>query len=103
MCFGVLALVAPAESGEHVLVIGDSLSKEYGVEFKGLYPDHPDAWEARNWCEILDAERNSMFDLGSFGVFADFRATGHEFNVAKPGGTAREYRNFLRQDDAAED
>ncbi|MGI8603537.1 MAG: SGNH/GDSL hydrolase family protein [Verrucomicrobiales bacterium] len=90
-------------AGEHILVIGDSLSKEYEVEFKGLYPDNPDAWDARNWNEILDTERNSKFDLGSFSTYFDFRLVGHEFNVAKPGGTAREYRNFLRQDAAAED
>lgn len=90
-------------AGENVLVIGDSLSKEYEAEFKGLYPDHPDAWDARNWNEILDARRNAQFDLGSWGVFADFRLTGHTFNCAKPGGTAREFRNFLRQDQAAED
>ena len=92
-----------AHAGENVLVIGDSLSKEYETEFKGLYPDHPSAWQARNWNELLDARRNAKFDLGSWGIFADFRLTGHTFNCAKPGGTAREFRNFLRQDQAAED
>lgn len=90
-------------AGEKLLVIGDSLSKEYETEFKGLYPDHPEAWKARNWNEWLDDRRNAKFDMGSWGVFADFRLTGHTFNCAKPGGTAREFRNFLRQDDAAED
>lgn len=97
----VLAAVGAA-AGEKVLVIGDSLSKEYEAEFKALYPDRPDAWRARNWNELLDARRNAKFDLGSWGVFADFRLTGHTFNCAKPGGTAREFRNFLRQDEAAE-
>lgn len=94
---------SPAAAGENVLVIGDSLSKEYETEFKGLYPDHPDAWKARNWNELLDARRNAKFDMGSWGIYADFRLTGHTFNCAKPGGTAREFRNFLRQDQAAED
>jgi lysophospholipase L1-like esterase len=95
--------LSPAAAGENVLIIGDSLSKEYETEFKGLYPDHPDAWDARNWNEILDARRNAKFDMGSWGIYADFRLTGHTFNCAKPGGTAREFRNFLRQDQAAED
>jgi lysophospholipase L1-like esterase len=95
--------LSPATAGENVVVIGDSLSKEYETEFKGLYPDHPEAWQARNWNEILDERRNAKFDLGSWGIFADFRLTGHTFNCAKPGGTAREFRNFLRQDQAAED
>ena len=67
-----LVAVPAVTAGENVLVIGDSLSKEYEAEFKGLYPDHPDAWDARNWNEILDARRNAQFDLGSWGVFADF-------------------------------
>lgn len=98
----LLLAASPARAGDHVLILGDSLSKEYETEFKVLYPDHPDAWAARNWNEILDARRNAGFDLGSWGVYADFRLTGHTFNAAKPGGTAREFRNFLRQDEAAE-
>lgn len=97
-----LCAASLAAAGENVLVIGDSLSKEYETEFKALYPGRPEAWKARNWCEILDARRNAKFDMGSWGVFADFRLTGHTFNCAKPGGTAREFRNFLRQDSAAE-
>jgi len=93
----------PVPAGENLIVIGDSLSKEYEAEFKVLYPTHPDAWRARNWNELLDERRNTKFDLGSWGIFADFRLTGHTYNCAKPGGTAREFRNFLRQDQAAED
>lgn len=96
------AAISWAAAGDPALVIGDSLSKEYEVEFPGLYPDQPEAWDSRNWAEILQAERRSRFDMGRFGFYFDFRVSGHEFNVAKPGGTAREYRNFLRQDDAAE-
>jgi lysophospholipase L1-like esterase len=103
---GMTALCAWAGSAaavDQVLVIGDSLSKEYQSEFVVLYPDHPDAWEARNWNELLDDKRSGQFDLGSWSVFSDFRLTGHTFNCSKPGGTAREFRNFLRQDQAAED
>ena len=90
-------------AGEKVLVTGDSLTKEYRAEFPVLYPGNPAAWEARNWIEILAARRNSQFDLGSWSFFPDLRLTGHEFNWAKPGGTVREFRNFLRQDTAARD
>ena len=100
----LLLIAAPAARGtETIIVIGDSLSKEYETEFKLLYPDHPQAWSAQNWAEILHSRRHAHFDLGDWGVFADFRLTGHRFNCAKPGGTTREFRNFLRQDQAAQD
>ncbi len=92
-----MALLTPASAGEKVLVVGDSLSKEYQAEFPVLYPEFPAAWSARNWIELLNERRNQAFDLGSWSVFPDFRLTGHEFNWSKPGGTAREFRNFLRQ------
>ncbi|MDB6070671.1 MAG: Phospholipase/lecithinase/hemolysin [Verrucomicrobiales bacterium] len=89
-------------AGDHVLVVGDSLTKEYRSEFVALYPDRPAAWSARNWIEILDERRHDVFDLGSWDFYSDPRLTGHEFNWAKPGGTAREFRNFLRQTPDAE-
>jgi len=89
-----------SHGGDKVLVMGDSLTKEYRSEFVALYPTNPDAWTARNWIELLDARRNDQFDMGSWQVYTDWRLTGHEFNWAKPGGTAREFRNFLRQDTA---
>lgn len=101
-----LALVAAgagvAAGGDKVLVVGDSLTKEYRSEFVVLYPTSPAAWDARNWIELLDARRNQQFDLGSWSVFSDLRLTGHEFNWSKPGGTVREFRNFLRQTADAE-
>jgi lysophospholipase L1-like esterase len=100
---GVSVWAGDALASEQVLVVGDSLSKEYQSEFVALYPDHRDAWEARNWNELLDDKRAGQFDLGSWSVYADFRLTGHAYNCSKPGGTAREFRNFLRQDQAAED
>jgi GDSL-like Lipase/Acylhydrolase family len=98
----VLALAGAVRAGDHVLVLGDSLTKEYQSEFKVLFPTYPASWEARNWVELLDARRQAEFDLGAFQVFTDLRLTGHEYNWARPGGTAREFRNFLRQDAAAQ-
>ena len=93
----VLSKSGPLWAGEKVLVAGDSLTKEYRSEFPALFPSNPAAWEARNWIEILDARRHDQFDLGIWSVYSDLRLTGHEFNWAKPGGTVREFRNFLRQ------
>lgn len=93
----LIAATCQGRAGENALVVGDSLTKEYRSEFVALYPDRPAAWSARNWIEILDERRHDYFDLGSWDVFSDPRLTGHEFNWAKPGGTAREFRNFLRQ------
>lgn len=97
----MVAGCSSAIAGEHSLVIGDSLTKEYQSEFPLLYPNNPKAWNARNWCEILHDRRNAYFDLGSWGTYADFRLTGHAYNFAKPGGTSREARNFLVQDSQA--
>jgi lysophospholipase L1-like esterase len=97
-----LALATSSFAGEHVLVIGDSLSKDYEVEFPSFYPNNPAAWGARNWAEILHTIRNLRFDLGTFAGFPDLRGTSHEFNVSVAGVTARLYRNFLRQDSEAE-
>ena len=80
-----------------MLVLGDSLSKEYRSEFVALYPDHPKAWAARNWGEILGEVRGEWFSQGEWGTYPDWRLTGYEFNWAMPGGTVRGFRNFLRQ------
>ncbi len=84
-----------AYTAQQVLVIGDSLTKEYEVEFPALFPDNPPAWLARNWIELLHSNRNAHFDLGSFSVFLDPRATGHKYNWAFPGATTQEIRNRL--------
>lgn len=88
---------AGVAEGGSVLVVGDSLSKEYAAEFPVLYPGNPGAWAARNWGEILSEERGEWFSQGNWGIYGDWRLTGHEFNWSKPGGTAREFRNFVRQ------
>ena len=85
-----------AYSAQQCLVIGDSLTKEYEVEFPILYPDNRDAWDSRNWIEILHQERNSWFDLGSWSFYYDYRIVGHKYNWAFPGATTTEIRGELR-------
>lgn len=81
LTFAVLLSVSHiARATDEVVVIGDSLSKEYEVEFANL--------KARNWIEILDEHRHAHFDIGSFKVFPDFRLTGHEYNWSVPGSTS---------------
>lgn len=89
---GTLVCSGPSflRAAEEVLVLGDSLSKEYSVEFPHL--------DARNWLEILDAERHEEFDAGSFEVYPDFRATGHEYNWSFPGATTEEMLDNLTGD-----
>lgn len=77
------------------LVIGDSLTKEYEVEFPLLFPQNPASWDSRNWIEILHERRNAWFDLGEFDGYLDPRLTGHEHNWAFPGATTTEIRNQL--------
>ncbi|MDB6118196.1 MAG: phospholipase/lecithinase/hemolysin [Verrucomicrobiaceae bacterium] len=86
---------ASAQAGQHCLVIGDSLSKEYEVEFPALYPSNPDSWKARNWIEILAEQRNAWFDIGHFQAFYDPRLVGHEFDWAFPGAKTQEIRDRL--------
>jgi lysophospholipase L1-like esterase len=71
------------------------------VEFPGLFPTNPPAWQARNWIEILHQHRTDWFDTGEFKVWADIRATGHAHNWAVPGATTSElkslFTNFFNQ------
>ncbi|MFO1437873.1 MAG: SGNH/GDSL hydrolase family protein [Verrucomicrobiaceae bacterium] len=98
-CF-LLLLFATARA-EQCLVIGDSLTKEYEVEFAALFPTNPAALQARNWIEILHQHRTDWFDTGVFDTWADIRATGHAHNWAVPGATTGELKslltNFLNQ------
>jgi lysophospholipase L1-like esterase len=84
-----------AQAAEQCLVLGDSLSKEYEVEFPVLYPNHPEAWDTRNWYEILDARRHSWFDAGKESAYSDYRIVGHKHNWAFPGATTQEIRDTL--------
>lgn len=86
---------------EQCLVIGDSLTKEYEVEFTGLFPGNPASWQARNWIEILHQHRTGWFDTGAFSTYGYPRLTGHRFNWAIPGATTTEIKtqmtNFTSQ------
>ena len=88
-------LTSSVNAGQHCLVIGDSLSKEYEVEFPALYPSHQAAWDARNWIEILAEQRNSWFDIGHFDAYYDTRLTGHKYDWAFPGAKTQEIRDRL--------
>ena len=92
----LFALASPALlPGEQCLVIGDSLTKEYEVEFPALFPSNPQSWDSRNWIEILHQRRTGWFDTGPFAQNNDPRIVGHEYNWAFPGATAVEIKNQL--------
>jgi phospholipase/lecithinase/hemolysin len=80
---------------EQCLVIGDSLSKEYEIEFPALFPRNPESWDSRNWAEILHEHRTTWFDLGRWSGYADPRLIGHEHNWAFPGATTSQIRSQL--------
>lgn len=93
LLFGLLCM--PIQAAQQCLVIGDSLTKEYEVEFPALFPQNPASWSARNWVEILHEHRNTWFDLGRFSGYVDPRLTGHEHNWAFPGATTAEIKSQL--------
>ena len=87
-----VVLWKPAQCApENYLIIGDSMSKEYSIEFPILFPENPPAWTARNWAEILHVHRPNHFTMGQVGVWLDLRITGHEYNFAFPGSQAVEW------------
>lgn len=90
------SFVAGSQAAQQCLVLGDSLTKEYEVEFPILYPSNRAAWDTRNWIEVLHERRNSWFDLGSFSGYTDVRIVGHKHNWAFPGATTTEIRSYLR-------
>ena len=95
-------LVVPWARAEKCLVIGDSLTKEYEVWFRGVpgtiasyYPDNPESWDSRNWIEILHQHRTDWFDTGNFQAWAPPRLFGHKHNWAIPGATIADIRATL--------
>ena len=92
----LFAVAGQLSAAEQCLVIGDSLTKEYEVTFPALYPANRDAWDTRNWIEILHKERNGWFDQGRFAAYPDIRIVGHKYNWAFPGATTAEIRGYLR-------
>ncbi|MDZ4288561.1 MAG: SGNH/GDSL hydrolase family protein [Prosthecobacter sp.] len=89
------ALLPIAGTAEQCLVIGDSLTKEYEVEFPALFPDNPESWDSRNWIEILHQRRTGWFDTGLFSQNNDVRLVGHEYNWAFPGATSTEIKSQI--------
>ncbi len=109
-----LLFVARADA-EDVLIVGDSLSREYGIEFPALFPDRPEAWGARNWAELLHERRSNRFDMGSeaqwFGSSAGFLSlfggsldwldaemAWHAYNWAIPGAESSTWNDILEED-----
>ena len=89
------SLLAAAHSpAGQLIVLGDSLSKEYQVTFLGI-GGSPVAAHIRNWCEILDERRHDSFDMGSFSTFTDSRLTGHALNWSIPGSFASDWARNL--------
>ncbi len=82
---------------ERILVVGDSLTKEYEVEFPALYPNNRASWWSRNWIEILHQRRTDHFNIGDFSQFfaGDPRLIGHDNNWAFPGATSTMIRTRL--------
>ncbi len=90
----LLAGPVPAPAADHLLIIGDSLSKEYDVEGAGIGIDvfPPPSPYPKNWCELLDSRRGAFFDYGDFDVHTDIRAAGHDYNWSVPGSYAADWR-----------
>jgi lysophospholipase L1-like esterase len=82
-------------AAEKVLIIGDSLSKEYEIEWLGIGGDFW-ALPVKNWTEILDDRRGDWFEYGNSGSFADWRLAGHECNWSIPGSETPDWRALLR-------
>lgn len=96
-----LLSAAPSHAGQ-LIVLGDSLSKEYQVTFLGI-GGSPAASHIRNWCEILDDRRNEVFDMGSFSTFSDWRITGHALNWSIPGSFASDWASNLSSPSTSSD
>jgi phospholipase/lecithinase/hemolysin len=91
----VFLVLSATLRAEQCLVIGDSLSKEYEVEFPILFRNNREAWDSRNWIEILDQHRGTWFDTGKWSGFADPRILGHEHNWAFPGSSTAQIKSQL--------
>lgn len=90
-----MASLLTARAGENVLIIGDSLSKEYEYEGPGIGIDtfpRPSPYP-QNWCEILDDRRHDFFDFGDSDFHSDERLLGHDYNWSIPGSFAEEWHN----------
>ncbi len=89
----MLTMLSPSvHAAQQLLIIGDSLSKEY--EYEGDYIGGADAPAGlHSWTEILDDKRHSYFDFGTSSTYADVRLLGHRHNWSIPGSFASEWIN----------
>ena len=95
---GALALLAsPLFAAEQLLIIGDSLSKEYEYELAGI-GGNSDAQGIMSWTEILDEYRHGDFDFGGSAIRPDLRLIGHKHNWSLPGSFARQWVDYLDAD-----
>ena len=93
LCFAaVLFLLNPQwiPAAQQMLIIGDSLSKEYEYEWAGIGGDSG-VTPVMNWAEILDDKRHTNFDFGTSATFNDLRLIGHHYNWSVPGSFAYEW------------
>ncbi|NCF92217.1 MAG: hypothetical protein GWQ05_14855 [Verrucomicrobiaceae bacterium] len=84
------------QAADKWVTIGDSLTKEYEIEFPILNLSNPAAWGERNWLELLSIHRGEYVDIGPYAnVWADLRIRGHEYNWAFPGSKTTEWREVI--------
>ena len=79
-----------AAAADQMLIIGDSLSKEYEYEWAGIGGD-AGVTPVMNWAEILDDRRHTNFDFGTSATFNDLRLIAHHYNWSVPGAFAHEW------------
>lgn len=92
LAWAMVIALPELEAVEQVLIFGDSLSKEYEIEFAlDGYPS-----SVKNWIEILDSRRNDFFDYGSLSFYFDSRVEGHEYNWSIPGGKIEDFVEIVR-------
>jgi len=95
---------AGSSPGEQVLILGDSLSKEYAIEW--LLEGYDDLDSIRSWSEILDDRRNDFFDFGPDVAAVPHPSNpllpGHRYNWGLPGGKITDFVDIVRGSSLAE-
>ena len=79
-----------AAAAQQMLIIGDSLSKEYEYEWAGIGGD-AGVTPVMNWAEILDDRRHTNFDFATSATFNDLRLIAHHYNWSVPGAFAHDW------------
>ena len=104
-----MAAALPAAAGAaHILVIGDSLSEEYGFEIPFSAPDSdPTDANTANWVEILANWRNSTTGADycyfgdyepTLGFYLDLRDAGYDYNFGIPAYKITDWLGLLAAD-----